>query len=101
MASMVLINDEKKSPLNLYCKVKNKQRLTDLLNKVIYLFEVEDKREEDFLNPKVKTVFEPKVESVYVFLEPSANNGHEFKSLLNCLNDGDSIGFNRHFESKK
>ncbi len=32
---MVLINDEKKAPLNLYCKVKNKQRLTELLNKII------------------------------------------------------------------
>lgn len=100
MASMILCNDEKRSPITVYCKVKNKERLTDLLNKIVHLFEVEDKRENDFLKAKIVKEVEVIDLPYYVWLEPSNRDGNEFKSLLDCVKTNDTTTLSNHFKNR-
>jgi hypothetical protein len=87
--------EDKRVPLNLVCRYKNKQRLTDFLNKIIDQFEINGMTEQDITAPKeVKVIVE---KPYYVFFRPSAKINNEFKSLYACFINNDFETLKNHF----
>lgn len=87
--------EDKRVPLNLVCRCKNKQRLTDFLNKIINQFEIDGMTEEDITAPKeVKVMVE---KPYYVFFRPSTKSGNDFKSLYQCFINNDFETIKNHF----
>ena len=93
--------EDKRVPLNLVCKQKNKERLTNLLNEIIKRFEVDGKSEDEILTPKTVTKIERVEHNYYTFFEPSNRVGEDFISLMDCLNNNNQKALNQHFEKEK